>query len=158
MAGALGGRSGLVGHGLRERQVLGPLTVAGSPEQLVVRLRRYLCRGCGAVAVSAPRGLLRGVLYGALAIGMALALWVGGSASAAVRARISPWRSNGSERFHGWRALRRWSAQAERWWRGLVLDRKPPRERAEQIVAQLAARAPSARGDLVVLVAEGACR
>ena len=91
-------------------------------------------------------------------MGMALALWVGGSATRLVRSRISPWRSSGAEQFHGWRSLRRWTRCAKRWWPGLVLDAVRPRERAEQIVSQLAARAASAGGDVIFLAAEGACR
>ncbi len=82
-----------MGHGVRERQVLGPLSASGKPEQVVLLVRRYRCRGCGAIVMSMPRGMLRRMLYGAVAVGMALALWVQGAASAAVRQRVSPWLS-----------------------------------------------------------------
>src|SRR5690606_12136827 len=54
-----GRRLGLVGHGLRERQVLGPLSASGAPEQVVLLVRRYRCRGCEAIVMSMPRGVLR---------------------------------------------------------------------------------------------------
>lgn len=147
-----------MGHGVRERQVLGPLSASGKPEQVVLLVRRYRCRGCGAIVMSMPRGMLRRMLYGAVAVGMALALWVQGAASAAVRQRVSPWLSAGSERFHGWRPLRRWAARTAGLWQGLRLDATQPLGRARQVVSQLAARAVSPSGPLVLLVAEGALR
>lgn len=147
-----------MGHGVRERQVLGPLSASSEPEQVVLLVRRYRCRGCEAIVSSMPRGVLRRMLYGAVAVGVALALWVQGEASAAVRQQVSPWRSAGSERFHGWRSLRRWAARAAGLWRGIRFDATRPLGRARQVVSQLAARAVSASGPLVLLVAEGALR
>lgn len=156
-AGA-GGRLGLVGHGLRERQVVGPQGASDPPEQVVLLVRRYRCRNCGAIVMSMPRGVLRRALYGAVAVGMALALWAQGESSAGVRRQVSPWHSSGSERFHGWRSLRRWAARAAELWCGLRLDAARPLGRARQLVSQLAARAVSAAGNVVELVAEGALR
>lgn len=88
----IGGPIQLVGHGLRQRQVLGPVEVGGVPAALVVLVRRYLCRVCGAVMTVVPRGVVPGRVYGALAIVVALALWaIQGLASAGIRARVSPW-------------------------------------------------------------------
>ena len=79
------GPIGLVGHGTRERTLLGPPGPDRRPEQLSLLLRRYRCRGCGAVVVSAPRGVLRGLLYGAAAVALALGLWADGLAGWRVR-------------------------------------------------------------------------
>jgi hypothetical protein len=54
----LGERLIIVGHGLVERQVQGPATADGAPEQGVVTLRRYRCRRCDAVLIVGPRGLV----------------------------------------------------------------------------------------------------
>jgi len=43
------GALGLHGHGLRDRQVRGPLDVAAVSTTAVIACRRYLCVGCGAV-------------------------------------------------------------------------------------------------------------
>lgn len=63
----LGGPCGLVGHGIRERQVLGPWREGSEPEALILKLRRYRCRHCEAIVMAAPCGLLRHVVYGAVA-------------------------------------------------------------------------------------------
>lgn len=152
----LGGRLGLVGHGIRERQVLGPCTAEGRPELIVLRLRRYRCRHCGAIVTSAPAGLLRHVLYGAVAIALALGLWAHGwQPGARVRAVVSPWRA-GAERWHGWRSLRRWAQSGARLWPGLQVASVGAREQATSIVTQLAARAAEASGAVVALACCGA--
>lgn len=88
----IGARIQLVGHGLRERQVLGPVEVGGLPAALVLLVRRYLCLVCGAVMTVVPRGVVPGRVYSALAIVVGLASWaIQRLASAVVRARVSPW-------------------------------------------------------------------
>jgi hypothetical protein len=153
------GRLGLVGHGLRERSAVGPWEAAASPETLTLRLRRYRCRECGAVVTAAPRGLLRGFLYGAVAIALALALWAHEELPGhQVRVRVSPWPSTGAERWHGWRSLRRWSSGAERIWGWLRLEPGQPRERAARAVLQLAASSIDAAGLLLARACSGALR
>jgi hypothetical protein len=139
--------------------VVGPWEAAASPETLTLRLRRYRCRGCGAVITAVPRGLLRGFVYGAVAIALALALWAHeGLPGHQVRARVSPWPSIGTERWHGWRSLRRWAVAAERLWRWLRLEPGTPRERAARAVAQLEASSIDAAGLRVVRACSGALR
>jgi hypothetical protein len=146
----------LVGHGIRERQMLGPCTVEGRPEVLILRLRRYRCRHCGVIVTSAPAGLLRYVLYGAVAIALALGLWAHARQSGVrVRARVSPWKA-GTERWHGWRSLRRWARSAARLWPGLQVAAVEARQQALLVVTQLAARAAEASGAIVVLACSGA--
>ncbi|MBK6533882.1 MAG: hypothetical protein IPF99_31140 [Deltaproteobacteria bacterium] len=60
--------------------------------------------------VVVPRGLLRGRLYAAAAISLALGLWaLLGVPSPQVRARVSPWRVVGDGAQHHWTTLRRWA-------------------------------------------------
>jgi hypothetical protein len=140
----LGGPLVVVGHGVVERLVLGPRVAGGDPLQVVVKLRRYRCRACGAVLVVGPRGLVRGRWYGAGAIGQALALYARGATSAVVRARTSPSRVVGSSARERWVTLTRWVEAARRgglfgvWVRPLGLGR---RDVAEQVMLALAARA-----------------
>lgn len=139
--------------------MVGPWKPWSAPETLVLRLRRYRCRGCGSVITAAPRGLLRGFVYGAVAIALALALWAHeGLSGEHAHARVSPWSSSGSERWHGWRSLRRWALGAERLWRGLRPGGGTPRERAARVVVQLAASAVDAAGLLTVRACDGALR
>ena len=146
----------MVGHGIRERQVVGPLDAESAPEALTVKLRRYRCRRCGAIVTCAPRGLLRQVVYGAVAIALALALWAHVRQSGRqVRARVSPWRG-GSEHWHGWRSLRRWARSAGRLWPGLEVALGSARERALAAVTQLAARAAAPSGSVPALCCCGA--
>ncbi|MBK6514676.1 MAG: transposase family protein [Polyangiaceae bacterium] len=70
-----GMRLGLVGHGLRDRQVRGPRAPAGRPITVVIPTRRFLCVECAAVVTVAPRGVVRRRHFGAAAIGLALFLF-----------------------------------------------------------------------------------
>jgi hypothetical protein len=141
--------------------VLGPVSADGEAEQLSLRLRRYRCRGCRAVVVAAPRGVLRGMLYGAVAVAMALGLWgAQGVAGWRVRARVSPTARGDDEyaRWHGWRSLRRWTNGARRWWPWLRAGTGGGRERALSVVTQLAGRAAAATGTVLELACGGALR
>lgn len=138
--------------------MLGPSTAEGSPEALVLQLRRYRCRRCGAIVTSAPLGLLRHVLYGAIAIALALGLWAHArEPSALVRARVSPWRA-GAERWHGWRSLRRWARAAGRFWPRLQIAPAAARQQALSAATQLAACAAEASGAVVSLACSGALK
>jgi len=83
---------------------------------------------------------------------------VEGMASWRIRGRASLRRGADLEWEHGWRAVSRWSHDADRWWRWLRLDPKGARTRARPIVQQLAGRAVSATGSLTDLALEGAQR
>ncbi len=103
---------GLHGHGVRERQVRGPLDVAAPPGTVVVRVRRYRCTGCGAVLTVVPRGVAACRHYGHAAIAMALALWaIVGQPVKRVRQRVCAWQI-GDELARDWSALRRWARAA----------------------------------------------
>jgi hypothetical protein len=145
----LGGPLVVVGHGVVERQVLGPRAPGEAPEQVVVKLRRYRCRACRAVLVVGPRGLVRRRWYGAGAIGQALALYARGATSALVRTRTSPSRVVGTSARERWVTLTRWVEAARRgdlfgvWVRPDGLGRRGV---AEQVMLVLAARAGCALG------------
>lgn len=108
-----GGALVVVGHGVRGRQQWGPGDESSAPQMAEVRLRRYLCRRCGAVMAVGPRGVMRGHLYSAVAIAAALCLWARQRLPAAeVRRLVSVFCTVGATAFGGWRSLRRWAARA----------------------------------------------
>jgi len=105
----VGQRLGIHGHGLRDRQVRGPV-VSSEPTTVVIACRRYLCTVCAAVITVVPRGIEPRRHYGRAAVCLALALWaLGGQPTTAVRARVCAWRAATTT---SWRALRRWAAAA----------------------------------------------
>jgi len=139
----MGGRMVIVGHGLVQRQVRGPASPCGPPEEGVMTLRRYRCRACKAILVVGPRGLVRRRWYGAGAIALALAMYAKGATSVAARTRTSPSRVVGASAAERWATLTRWIDAAQRGELfGVVgiggLDR---RRVAEHVVLALAGRA-----------------
>lgn len=105
---------GLHGHGLRDRQVRGPVEHWGRPKTVVIAVRRYLCQRCSAVIVVVPRGVVRRRLFSSAA--MARALWlfgVGQLPPARVREKVSPWQAAGATAAVGWAQLRRWARDVE---------------------------------------------
>jgi hypothetical protein len=102
----------IVGHGVVERQRLGPAGPGTPPEVAVQKVRRYRCRACGHVMRVTHAALLRCKHYGAAAIAMALGLWgIEQTPAELVRAEVSPWRQRdpGGSR---WRSLARWASGA----------------------------------------------
>lgn len=142
-----GDRLGLIGHGVRERQVWGPAELDGAPVMGTVMLRRYQCRGCGAIVMVGPRGLLFRRLYTASAIAGALTLWACRRQPApAVRRRISPLRIVGATAASGWVSLLRWARKAVSGglWRGLACATEPTLRRCTaRVVALVAATVPT---------------
>ena len=103
-----GASLGIVGHGLRERQFLGPPGPGQGPTMVLLLVRRFLCR-CGAVLTVVPREAIPGRLYTSSAVGWALALFGVQKVSAAeVRRQTSPWKVIGQIAISGWATLRRW--------------------------------------------------
>src|SRR5487761_2369842 len=116
----LGGAMGLWGHGLRDRQMRGPVAADTAPATAVVRARRYRCRHCKVTLAVLPRGSLARRHYSAGAIVLACALYgMLGETLASTRGRISPWRSVEA----GWPALERWLRAVER---GVLFPRVRP--------------------------------
>jgi len=98
---------GMVGHGTRSRQIRGPTRPGESPAILVIRARRYRCRGCDRTTTVVPRGVVPRRHYGAPAIALAcFLLGVSGLTVAAVRQRVAP----GITHEPGWAVVRRWLA------------------------------------------------
>lgn len=135
------------GHGLRDRQQRGPLEPLGEPVEIILRVRRYVCRVCAAVIVVVPLGVIGGRLFSAAAIGLALVLFgVVGLPMAEVRGRVSPWRRVGASAQGSWLELRRWIG-AIRDRRLFASVRRAPsrftaRQVAERAAMTLAALAP----------------
>jgi hypothetical protein len=99
----------LHGHGLRDRQVRGPLSPGTKPVEVIIRARRYQCQECGAVSIVVPLGVAGRRLYSLMAIGLALFLWsTMGLSSPVVRTQCSPWKQVGPSAMEGWVQLRRW--------------------------------------------------
>lgn len=140
-------RLGLVGHGLRDRQVRGPRTPSGPPLTVSIATRRFLCVECSAVVTVAPCGVARRRHFGAAAIGLALFLFgVLGRTARDVQRVISGWGHGGSS----WRTLGRWAeaARARRLFGSLRgdlagLDR---RQIAAAIARAVQAAAPASAG------------
>jgi hypothetical protein len=145
----------IVGHGVVERQVLGPATAAEPPEHGVVKLRRYRCRACRAILVVGPRGLVVRRWYGAGAMALAFAVVARGGTSRAARVRTSPSRAVGASAAERWVTVVRWIEAARRGELFGVagLDGLSRRGVAEQVVLALAARGGR---DLGVEIAESA--
>lgn len=103
-----GASLGIVGHGLRERQLLGPPGPGQVPKMVLLLVRRFLCK-CGAVLTVVPCETIPGRLYTSSAVGWALALFGVQKLSAAeVRRQTSPWTIIGQIALTGWATLRRW--------------------------------------------------
>jgi hypothetical protein len=155
----LGGRLGLWGHGLRDRQVRGPMAATHPAVTAVVRARRYVCRHCRATTTVLPRGAVARRHYSAGAIALACALYgVLGASLADTRARTSPWRSAEP----GWPTLGRWLRGVEQrrlfpsvrpWPRGA-----PRRSQAERLATTAAAFAPADETPIDARAFAGAAR
>jgi hypothetical protein len=92
----VGKRMVVVGHGVRERQVLGPLAFGGKAEFTLIAVRRYRCRACRSVCTVVPWGVLHGRWYGAVAIALALGLMVReGRSTPAIHEEVSPFKGAG---------------------------------------------------------------
>lgn len=112
-SGPIGSDLGLHGHGLRSRQLLGPMAPGAEPMAAEIEVRRYRCRNCKAVMTVGPAGTMTSRLYSAAAIAWALALYgLSALPPASVRALISPWRVTGHEAVRRWRTLARWCRTA----------------------------------------------
>ena len=140
----IGGPRGLHGHGLRDRQVRGPLEIAAVPTTAVIACRRYLCTQCEAVLTVVPRGIEPRRHYGRAAICLALALWaLGGQPTTVVRDRVGSWASQEATT---WQALRKWAAAvaAGTWPWCRAAAGLAPREAAARAGQIAAGRAPLA--------------
>lgn len=107
-----GGGLGLHGHGLRDRQVRGPLTAEDPSTWVVIACRRYECTTCGAILTVVPRGIAPRRHYGYAAIAMAFALWaIMHEPVAEVRRRVCSSRISHDAPTR-WPTLARWARSA----------------------------------------------
>jgi hypothetical protein len=145
----VGGRLVIVGHGVVERQVQGPMEAAGTPESLVVQVRRYRCRACRAILEVGPRGLVRGRWYSAGAMAVALAAYARGETTCSARRRVSPHTTIGTSASERWVTVVRWvDATSEGHLFGVPgLGGLPRRQVAEHVVVALAGRGGRALGE-----------
>lgn len=143
----VGGPLGLHGHGVRDRQLRGPLAADGEPTAVLVWCRRYRCTECEAIVLVVPRGVAARRQYSQAAISMALAMWgLMAMTAEEVRHRVCTWRVRGRASI-GWATLRRW-AQAVRTTAGrslrtvagraaqIAVGRAPPSMRGAPLWAQ----------------------
>jgi hypothetical protein len=132
----------IVGHGLREREIIGPVGHEASGDSIImILLRRYRCRACAAVLTVVPRGILHRRRYTAFAIAWALALFgLLAMRVTDVRERITDWRAKPETTNLAWAALTRWARA--------VRDRRLfpgiPRPPAASTLRRVAARAAMA--------------
>jgi hypothetical protein len=139
-----GERLGMVGHGLRARQVRGAVDHEASPAVHTLKARRYRCRRCSATVTVVPGGCVPRRHYGAGAIALACVLYgMGGATLSVTRSRVSPWRSSES----GWPSIARWLRAIER---GTLFARVRPwpgawgsRRKAERVAQTVLAVARS---------------
>ena len=92
---------GIVGHGTYLRQVLGLVEVE---KALVIRVRRYQCRGCGTTISVLPDTVLPRRWYAgtAILVALTLSLLIGFSAAEVRRRLAQPGETP------GWKTLERW--------------------------------------------------
>ncbi len=96
---------GIVGHGTYTRQVLG---VGKRGRQVLMIVRRYLCRGCERTISVLPAALYPGRWYAGIVIVLCLFLKLArGRSAAQIQRRFGEPNSNRAE----WRTLRRWRRQ-----------------------------------------------
>jgi len=101
----------IVGHGLRDRTVLGPVDHEDQVGQAIeFGLRRYRCRACSSVLSVVPREVVFRRRYSAYAIAWALALFgLLGLAVTGVRECVTGWRAESWTTNLSWAALKRWT-------------------------------------------------
>jgi hypothetical protein len=139
-----GGPLGMVGHGVRSRQVQGPAGPGQSPSVRVLQVRRYRCARCKRAVTVVPRGLVARRRYAASAIALACLCWSFGQRTLEqTRGRVAPGQTFES----GWPAVGRWLAaigagamfSSVRSWPAGVERRR----QAERVAATVMAFAPS---------------
>lgn len=149
-----GASLGIIGHGLRERQFLGPPGPGQVPKMVLLFVRRFLCQ-CGAVLTVVPCETIPGRLYTSSAVGWALALFGVQKLSAAeVRRQTSPRTIIGATAITGWATLRRWIRAIRAGTLLSGLRASPPdfsvRQAAERAALGLASLGPPPSGEASV--------
>lgn len=135
---------GMVGHGLRERQVRGPITPVGKPTLLCIKARRYRCRHCRKVTTVLARGVIARRHYGAFGIALAFLMYgMEGKSLGKVREAVAP----GKTFEDGWPSVRRWvkAVASRRMFEGTrpLSEHATPRKIAERVAGTILSIAPS---------------
>lgn len=139
----------IVGHGLRERLLLGPVAYGEPALVTAIQTRRYRCRACGATLVVQPLGIAARFAYTVVAIVTALGRWSEGAPAAATRREVSPFATVGAAAATGWASLRRWTKAARRLFVGApVFTEATLRQTARRLLAYVASFAPRTTGAL----------
>jgi hypothetical protein len=148
-----------VGHGVRDRQLRGPLEPDAAPAVATLWVRRYRCLECKAVITVVPRGVAPKRHFSASAIGLALYVYGVLDASAAeVSRRLGMWGAGPG----AWRTLSRWTAAIES---ATLLARGHTRaspagfslrRRAQRAAMTLGSLSPASAGPLLHRVFAGA--
>lgn len=106
---------GLHGHGVRSRQVWGPLSAEAEPQIHEVLVRRYKCQSCGQTFTVGPEAMVRRYLYMVTTIVAGLWRWaLGREPARRIRRRLSPLQVQGEARPGWWASLARWTEQRDR--------------------------------------------
>jgi hypothetical protein len=104
-----GGKRGLHGHGLRDRQLHGPPKPMEPPRDAMVPARRYLCQHCPTVLTVVPAETVPRRHYMATAIAFALGLFgIAGRSQVEVREQVSTARVVGAAVKRRWVTVSRW--------------------------------------------------
>ena len=104
------GGLGIVGHGVRTREVRGPERPMGPPRSVVIHCRRCRCQSCRAILTVVPMEVGFRHRYALPAMLWAIALYgLDGLLARSVRRRVSPDRMRAEE--SRWRQLGRWIDQ-----------------------------------------------
>jgi hypothetical protein len=157
----VGGPVQLHGHGVRVRQLRGPVTPTAAPSTETCWVRRFLCQLCEVGCTVGPATVLPRRLFSACAIALALGWWgLEQRPAAEVRSGVSPWSVVGEASYGGWSSLRRWAraVRAGRLFKGV---RPSPndfslRQVAARAASTLAASAESTTGPLSHQAFQGA--
>ena len=141
----------IVGHGLRERTIEGPLAPGEDPALTAIRVRRYACRACDAILVVAPREVGRAYRYSLSAIAAALALWAYARHTAdEARSKTSTAKTIGAASTTRWASLPRWTRCALALFGVATPEAGTLRERAARVASFVASHAPIATGSVPI--------
>ncbi len=147
----VGGPLRIHGHGLRERQIRGPIEPGGSPDLFLVLCRRFRCLSCKIIMMAVPRGVLPRRAYHAAAIAWILArVGLECATTTAVRREVCPFNHIGPSAADRWLAPVRLLIALQK---GLLFaglgrfrDDLPRKQLAARAAMQLAALAPPSFG------------
>lgn len=144
----------LWGHGTRERQFFGLLSFDGSPREIILKVRRFLCTECARTCTVLPCQACPTRRYLLPTIALALAMWSLGQdplAAVAIRRMLSPINaSSTSAPRRTWPQLLRWAKADDLCSVDSAADGFLPQKRAERLTQSFASRGPPGRRGLTL--------